>query len=161
MKTILLLVALALVLAAVVFVVYGRERIWDSVAGPTDPGRYDFQTGDRSSSANDALACSIDLCRNPDLTLAVETDQPERVLERIIARLEADDPLARRVDDGSDPLYARFVTYSPVMRFPDAIDIETVALADDRTGIRAYARARIGRKDFGANLKRLEKLFSP
>lgn len=140
------------------FLLYGRENTWALLAGPADPGRYDFRSGRRSSSDNDALACTTGFCQEPDFVVPPRPKTPEQTIDDLAHRLQRIDPLARRVDDGTTPGYARFVTYSPVMRFPDAIDIEAMPTGDG-TAIRAYARARLGRSDFGANLARLKTLL--
>ncbi|WP_394688303.1 DUF1499 domain-containing protein [Hoeflea sp.] len=161
LKTILLssfsLVATALVLFLIVI---GREKSWEMIAGSPDRGPYDFTTATRSPSANDALACSEGLCQNPDFLITAFDDTPESVIERLSQRLLSSDKLARRVDDRNNPAKARFVTYSPTMRFPDMIHLEARALTDGRTGVMAYARAQLGKSDMGKNRARLEALFA-
>ena len=77
-------------------------------------------------------------------------------MDAILARIAAADPTAERVDDGTNPAYARFVARSRLMRFPDTVDIEAVVLDDGRTGLRAYGRAQLGRSDRGVNRARLK-----
>ena len=159
-KTILVIIAILLVLMMVGFLVIGRERSWALLAG--EPGRkaYDFAKAQRSPTENDALACSIGLCPNPDFDVPTRDAAPADTILALERKLLDGDPLARRVDDRSDETRARFVTYSPLMRFPDVIHLEAETLPDGRTGIRAYARAQLGRKDFGKNRARLERLLS-
>lgn len=152
--------ALALALAALAFVIYGRERSWALLAGPHDTGRYDFAAAPRSPTGNDALACSPGLCARADFELPVYENAPEAMVDRLAEQLLAIDPLARRLDDGSAPAYARFVTFSPLMRFPDIIDIKAASTADGRTGLMICARARLGRSDFGKNRERIERLMA-
>lgn len=153
------LVALVLLIAAF-FVIHGRERTWALLTGPNDPGSYDFSAAARRPTGNDALACSPGMCARPDWTLPEYHVGPAVLISRLAATLEAGDRLARRVDDGSDADYARFVTFSPVMRFPDAIDMRAAALPDGATGVEIYARAKLGRSDFGKNRKRIEHLMA-
>ena len=145
---------------ALAFVLIGRERSWELIAGP--PGRepHDFSANQRSPDPNDALACSPGLCQQPDFEIAPMHDAPPIAIERLSQRLLASDPLARRVDDRKDPAKARFVTYSPMFRFPDVIHLEASALKDGRTGVMAYARAQLGTNDLGKNRARLEALFA-
>lgn len=147
-------------LGAVAFVAYGRERTWALLTGPNDQGAYDFARAPRRPTGNDALACTPGLCRSPDMSLPAYDTAPAPLIERLAAHLEATDRLARRVDDGSDPDYARFVTFSPVMRFPDGIDMRAVRLDDGRTGLEIYSRAKLGSKDFGKNRQRVERLMA-
>ncbi|MDP3525315.1 MAG: DUF1499 domain-containing protein, partial [Hoeflea sp.] len=130
------------------------------IAGSPDRGQHDFSAGARSPSPNDALACSPGLCENPDFELAPVDDAPPAAIERLAQRLLAGDSLARRVDDRTDPARARFVTHSPLMRFPDVIHLEARALPDGRTGLMAYAAAQLGSSDMGKNRARLEALFA-
>jgi len=159
LKTIFIGVIALVVAALMAFVLIGRERSWEIIAGSPDRGFYDFATAARSPTENDALACGPGLCGNPDFEIAPVDGAPETVIAELAARLLAIDSLARRVDDEADPLAARFVTYSPLMRFPDVIHLRTTRLADGRTGIMAYARAQLGQKDFRKNRARLETLL--
>lgn len=161
LKTTLLSLLAILAVAALLFVVViGRERTWEMVAGKPDRGPYDFAQAKRSPTSNDALACSEGLCAEPDFKISPFVDSPEAVIEWFTQKLLSTDKLARRVDDGNDPSRARFVTYSPVMRFPDTIDLAARKLPDGRTGLMAYARAQLGKKDLGKNRERLEALFA-
>ncbi|EDQ31467.1 hypothetical protein HPDFL43_13697 [Hoeflea phototrophica DFL-43] len=160
LKTILLSILMLIAIASVLFFyVIGPEKSWEKMAGPPDRGPYDFTTAPRSSTANDALACTEGLYENPDFLIAPFDDAPEIVIERLSQRLLASDELARRVDDRSNPAKARFVTHSPIMRFPDMIHIEARPLPNGRTGVMAYAKAQLGTNDLGKNRERLEALF--
>lgn len=160
LKTILwTLVAVFAIASLLFFVVIGREKSWEMMAGSPDRGPYDFTTADRSPTANDALACTEGLCENPDFAIAAFDDAPEIVIERLTQRLLSSDELARRVDDRSNPAKARFVTHSPIMRFPDMIHLEARPMPDGRTGVMAYAQAQVGTNDLGKNRARLEALF--
>lgn len=148
------------VVAALFFVLYGRERTWELLSGPNDPGRYDFAKALRRSTGNDALACSPGLCAEPDMALPTYDLAPGTLIDRLAGHMTETDSRARRVDDRADPAYARFLTFSPVMRFPDAIDIEAAPANDGRTGLRIYSRAKLGSKDFGKNREHIERLMA-
>ena len=141
------------------FILIGRERSWELIAGSPDTGQYDFDTAQRSATSNDALACSPGLCTDPDFEIGAFDDAPAIAIERLSQRLLASDPLARRVDDRKNPAKARFVTHSPLMRFPDVIHLEARAMPDGRTGIMAYAKAQLGKSDMGKNRDRLKALL--
>jgi uncharacterized protein (DUF1499 family) len=159
-KTILwIFVALVAIASVLFFYVIGPEKSWEMMAGSPDRGPYDFTAAERSSTANDALACTEGLCENPDFLIAAFDDAPEIAIERLSQRLLSSDELARRVDDRSNPAKARFVTHSPIMRFPDMIHLEARPLPNGRTGIMAYAQAQLGTDDLGKNRERLEALF--
>ena len=160
LKTILLVLVSLIGVVLLAFVLIGRERCWELLAGSPDRGQHDFSRGSRSSTPNDALACSSGLCENPDFEIAPVKDAPQVAIEQLSQRLLTMDPLARRVDDRADPARARFVTHSPVMRFPDVIHLEASPLPDGSTGLMAYARAQLGKSDLGKNRARLEALFA-
>ena len=147
------------VLAGIFFVVTGREKNWERIAGSPDRGRLDFANLKRSATANDAIACTDGLRDDCDFTIPIYDEPQQQLSDRLAARIEAVDPLARRVDDGSAPDHLRYVTYSPNMRFPDLINIEIVPLQNGRQGILAHARAQLGRRGFSANRQRLESIF--
>lgn len=150
------LLVLAVVCVAILFFAYGRERSWLLVAGSPDRGRMDLSVVRRSPTANDALACSAGLREDCDFTLPAFGEEPGQLAAKLADRVAAADALARRVDDATDPAHLRFVTYSPLMRFPDLVSFQLVEMPDGKTGIIAYARAQLGRLDFGANRARLE-----
>jgi len=160
MKTLLWSSITLLGVLTLALVLIGRQRGWELIAGPPDHGQYDFAAGRRSPTANDALACTEGLCTDPDFEISAMDGDPASVIERLSQRFAAIDPLARRVDDRRDPAKARFVTYSPMMRFPDVIHLEAVAMPDGRSGLMAYARAQLGKSDFGKNRARLEALLA-
>lgn len=159
LKTIILGVIILIGAVIAAFILVGRERSWELIAGLPDRGPHDFDANRRSPTPNDALACSPGLCAKPDFEIAPVEEAPALAIERLSLRLIASDPLARRVDNRKDPAKARFVTYSPLMRFPDVIHLQARPLPDGRTGLMAYARAQLGTGDGGKNRERLEALF--
>lgn len=150
-------------LAVLALVLYGRERAWERI-GPADLGRVEFDALVRSPSPNDALAATPGLGLDADVALPLYEAPPEAVMaaiDAVIAR-EGAGGRARVVETG--PLLRRVVTRSPLMRFPDTNTIEAVPLGgggegeptEERTALRAYARATVGHADMGANARRLE-----
>ncbi len=148
------------VLMAVVFVAYGREKTWERLAGPADRGQVDLRTVIRRETPNDALAGTVGLRADAEIILPVYAQSAETLLQRFADNIAAVDPLARRIDDGSDGRHMRFVTYSPVLRFPDIVVVQAVDLEQGQTGLLVYAAAQLGRYDFGANRRRLERYLS-
>jgi len=47
------------------------------------------------------------------------------------------------------------IQHTPLLRFPDIVTVEFVALAPDRASLAIYSRARYGRGDFGTNRRRV------
>ncbi|MCI5074296.1 DUF1499 domain-containing protein [Oricola sp.] len=154
------LVAIVAVIAVAVaaFFLYGREQTWALIAGNPDLGPFERTAPARSPRPNDALLCTQGLCDGVkvDAQLPDYAASPEELIASIDAAIRDLGIPVRRVDDGSDPTRARYVTWSPLMRFPDTNAFEAVPLDDGRTGLVAYARAQLGYSDGGANLKRLQ-----
>lgn len=156
---IILAIAILIGLGVLAVVLYGRERLWERLGGPADIGRYDFAEAKRNATPNDALACTAGTCTAPDLTIPDTAGPPAAVVKRLSERLATIEAHVRRVEDRSDPGYARFVVYTPLLRFPDTIDVEVRERAGGSSDIRAYSRSKLGRSDFGTNKKRLAQLF--
>ena len=135
-------------------VIYGRERLWERFA-PTDLGPIDFARIERSASGNDALAASASLSGDPDITLPDYAADAETVLGEIDARISGLGEAVTVVE--RSPTTRRIVTRSRLMRFPDTTVIEAVPLPHGGTGVRAYARASLGKSDLGANEARLRR----
>ena len=155
--TTILLVALA---GLLLFFLWDRDAVWGRIAGPVRSASYDFAAAPRSATGQDALACTPGSCGGtPEIELRVFEDTPEELIARLDARFRQSAEFTRRLDDGSDPASARYLFHSPLIRFPDIIHVKATALPDGRTGLAAYARARLGKLDFGANRKRLERLL--
>ncbi|HEV2189841.1 MAG TPA: DUF1499 domain-containing protein [Stellaceae bacterium] len=47
------------------------------------------------------------------------------------------------------------IQHTPLLRFPDVITVEFVALASDQSSLAIYSQARYGRGDFGTNRRRV------
>ena len=153
---------LAVLLAAGLFFVgYGRAETWALIFGDPDLGHFDRAAPVRTDTPNDALLCTRGLCENVevDTELPDFPGPPARLIEEIDAAMRASGEIYRRVDDGADPARVRYVTFSPLMRFPDTNSFEAVPLEETgRVGLVAYARAEIGRSDLGKNRQRLERI---
>jgi uncharacterized protein (DUF1499 family) len=59
----------------------------------------------------------------------------------------------------TDPEVPRivYIERSPLLRFPDLVTVEFVALGPDRSSIAIYSRSRYGKYDFAKNRKRVER----
>jgi uncharacterized protein (DUF1499 family) len=47
------------------------------------------------------------------------------------------------------------IQHTPLLRFPDIVTVEFVALGPDRSSLAIYSHARYGSGDFGTNRKRV------
>ncbi|MGB7433380.1 MAG: DUF1499 domain-containing protein [Ahrensia sp.] len=155
---ILAVMAVAIIIAASTFVLFGRERTWTAIAGPADLGALDLTTVERTQKPHDALLCSQGLCDavTVDQTLSTYDVSPAELIAALDAAATTVTHHVQRVDDGTDATKARYVARSNLMRFPDTIWLQAVTMDDGRTGLIAYARAQLGYSDLGVNKARLE-----
>lgn len=162
MLTVTFALLVALGVAVLFFVSYGRAATWALVFGDPDLGSFDRSEPVRASRPNDALLCTPGLCDGVavDGELPDYAGPPDRLIAGIDAAMRASDEIHRRVDDTSDTARARYVIWTPVMRFPDTNSFEAVPLQNGRVGLVAYGRAQIGYSDGGVNRRRLEKILS-
>lgn len=150
-------IALALVfLAGAVFMILGPERMWAQF-GPADLGEVDFATLERRASPNDALACLAEFC-------AAKADIPAPVIARpfgdvfhAVQDAVVHEPGLEQVGADVDAGTLRFVQRSPLMGFPDTINVKVVPTADGGSAVLIYSRSQIGRGDMGVNLARVKR----
>lgn len=103
---------------------------------------------------NAFLACSPGYCAataapSPVFALSVDRlakDWAEMIAgENNVIEVE-DEPAAHRLV---------LIQHTPLLRFPDIITVEFIALAPDQSSLAIYSRARYGRSDFGTNRRRV------
>ncbi|MBP0614256.1 DUF1499 domain-containing protein [Jiella mangrovi] len=142
------------------FAIAGPKRIWSWTAGPADQGSVDFATLKRRSAPNDSLACSPGVCREPvDFDLPTYGVSAEALMGRLDRVVEAMGDV-RRVDDGRDARYRRYVFRSRILKFPDTLDARAFGVGGGTTALALYSRSLLGRGDFGVNEKRLRAIAS-
>ena len=134
----------------------GIGRLW-TLFGPADQGPVDFATLMRRRDPNDALVCPGRLCRAvPDIVAPVYALDPETLLgelRRIILASGDAEQVATQAATTGD----RYVVRTPLLRFPDTVDVLVLPQPDGRSTLAIYSRSLVGRGDFGANLKRIRR----
>jgi uncharacterized protein (DUF1499 family) len=160
MRSAVFLIAFAVFLLTAAFVF--RELIYTQLFGSPDPGRSALDTLERPSSPNTyLLADETGASATPDGPALLLRTTPAAALD---AAAEALSGLAetRRVDDGSDERYRRFIVRTPIMRYPDTVEIWAAPAAGKRglIAVSAYSRSQIGHSDLGTNKTRIEAVAS-
>ncbi|MDQ0316678.1 DUF1499 domain-containing protein [Amorphus orientalis] len=147
--------------AAAAFAVVGRERIWRLAAGPADLGAVDFASLEPAPHVNGYVVCPDEFCppRAADETAPVFDVSADRLFT-IVEGVAAREPRTERVDPGGDPLRARYVVRSHLMRFPDTVSVEVVPLGPDRSSVAIFSRANLPGYDWGVNRARVERWLS-
>lgn len=130
---------------------YSPNDFWTHLAGNPDLGPVTFATLKKGPKPNQYLLCPADVCR-----LETPDDEPRTypldataLKQRFLAALSGDN--IEIVEDR--PLGLRFIVRTPLMRFPDTVNVEFL----ERTGgatIALYSRSKLGRSDLGINAKR-------
>ena len=162
MRMVLWIVAIGSIAAAVFFVV-GPGAVWQQVAGNPDLGAQRLESLARTGKPNDALL-------GPTAALAIAPDAATPVFD--IPPVELFDTLITRIDEAgtvmwveSDEaqLYARGITRSPLMAFPDTNHIwvlpvtgENAGPATEQSTLVLYAAAQLGQSDMGKNRERMD-----
>ena len=132
----------------------GPDRVWRLI-GRADLGDVAFETLQRRTSPNDALACPPDLCTAKVDLVPPDFPVPARDLRAAFARAIADEPRVETVADDAPRLTARYIQRSALLRYPDTIVVRFIDRPDGRSTIALYSRSQLGRSDFGVNRARL------
>ena len=138
------------------FFIVGPDRIW-ALVGPPDLGPVVFETLERRTTPNDALACPPDICKARSDLVPPEYAVNARDLRAAFAKVLAAAPrlLAVATDDAT--LTDRYVQRSRLMRYPDTIVVRFLDRPQGRSTIALYSRSQLGRGDMSVNRTRLER----
>ena len=155
-STVLLILAALAAAAVAAFLLAGPARVW-RVFGDPDLGPVVFETLQRRTTPNDALACRPQLCAAAaDIEAPVIPLTPAELFPIVSDAVSAESRLEQVAAD-PDQGTLRFVQRSPLMRFPDTIDVKLVPLAEGGTVVLLYSRSQLGREDMGVNRERIER----
>ena len=156
LKAAAILIAALIILAAAAYFIVGPDRLWAQF-GPSDLGDVDFATLVRRDTPNDALACLPEFC-------AAKADIPAPVIGRPFGDvfLAVQDAVVHeqgleQVDADSGQGTLRFVQRSPLMHFPDTINVKVASTADGGSAVLIYSRSQLGAGDMGVNLARVKR----
>jgi uncharacterized protein (DUF1499 family) len=103
---------------------------------------------------NSFLACPPDFCAAtaaPSPVFAMSADRLSQQWRALMARTTR----VTIVADAPEQHRLVVIEHTKLLRFPDIITVEFVALADDRSSLAIYSRSRYGKGDFGANRQRV------
>jgi uncharacterized protein (DUF1499 family) len=149
-------VALALLAMVGAFIVIGPERIWN-LFGPPDLGDISFETLQRRSTPNDALACPTELCSAKSDILpplfSVSAGDLQLAFSKVIASEQRVTKVAAATQDKTE----RYIQRSRLMGFPDTIVVQFLERPEGRSTLALYSRSQLGRGDFGVNRARIER----
>lgn len=152
-----LVVVVSFVLITLVaLLMMGPDRAWSGFGNP-DLGPVDFQTLERRTSPNDALACPPDFCRaKSDLSppnFAMNARDLRKTMDKVL-ELEPRLTLVHRDDE---TLTDRYVQRTALLQFPDTIVVHYIDRPQGHSTLAIYSRSKIGYSDLGANRARIER----
>jgi uncharacterized protein (DUF1499 family) len=152
--------------SSAVFVLTTKEEsvlayVYELVFGSPDQGSVEFETFSRGAKPNTALACPAGYCTNAkaDFVPPVYSLPEEKLRELITARVLAEPdviPVYRHAAPGQ-PTQDRYVQRTPLMRFPDTINIRFIPLTETSSTLAIFSRSQIGESDLGVNLARIRR----
>jgi uncharacterized protein (DUF1499 family) len=137
----------------------GLDHVWQSIFGSPDLGAVEFKTLVRRQSPNDALICPRDACpvSKPDSEPPV-FPLPASRLRALISEVALSEPNTSLLQSGAEQ--DRYLVRTKLMRYPDTVVAQVIALDEGHATLALYSRSQIGRSDFGVNRKRLERWLS-
>ena len=158
-STLLLILAALAAAAVAAFLLAGPARVW-RVFGDPDLGPVVFETLQRRSTPNDALACPPAMC-----AAAVDIISPRFAvsaadLRLAFARVMATEERIETVSRNDATLEDRYIQRSRLMGFPDTLNVKVIDLGGGQSGIALYSRSQLGKADIGVNKARLERLLA-
>ena len=147
-----------LVLLAMVgaFIFVGPERVWN-LFGPPDLGGVSFETLQRRSTPNDALACPTELCSAKSDIVPALFSVSAGDLQLAFSRVIASEERVTKVEANDSDRTERYIQRTRLMGFPDTIVVRFLERPEGRSTLALYSRSQLGRGDFGVNRGRIER----
>jgi uncharacterized protein (DUF1499 family) len=153
-----LIVIPLLIIAALVaaFFLIGPERVWE-LFGPPDLGPVTFETLERRSTPNDALACPPGICKAQSDLTPPEYETSAKSLRYWFGKAIAAEPRLTAIVSDDAALTDRYIQRSALMRYPDTIVVQFFDRPGGRSTLALYSRSQLGSSDLGVNRARLER----
>jgi uncharacterized protein (DUF1499 family) len=150
------MVAVVAVVVVGVFFMVGPERIW-SLFGSPDLGPVAFETLERRTTPNDALACPENFCKARSDLMPPLFGVDLAALRAAMAKLIASEQRISLVEANDTALTERYIQRSALMQFPDTIVVRYIEQPEGHSTLAIYSRSQLGESDLGVNLARLER----
>lgn len=159
MRMVFWIVALLVIAAATLFLI-GPATLWERIAGDPDMGAQTLGSLERTGKPNDVLL-------GPEEALVIPSDAgtpifdlpPNELFDTLVARVDIAEDI-QWVEQDSEQLYARGITRSPTLQFPDTNHIWVLPAGDNEPPMQShlvlYSAAQLGQSDMGKNRERME-----
>ncbi|MSP50872.1 MAG: DUF1499 domain-containing protein [Alphaproteobacteria bacterium] len=146
--------------AAIAFLVLVAFSMWDD--GPLDwifpvgeVKAIDFKTLERSPKPNQFLMCPSGYCAAQTEAASPVYNVSVEALTSGWDRMIAGEPRLKRLAEDAEKNTVEYVQRTPLMRYPDIISVQFIALGPDRSTLAIYSRLIYGRSDMGVNEARV------
>ncbi len=103
------------------------------------------------------LACPPGYCAAAEARPSPVFDIPWQRLRDYWGEIVADNHRLAAVETDPEARRYAYIERSPLLRFPDIVTVEFVALGPTRSSVAIYSRSRYGKYDFSKNRKRIER----
>ena len=134
----------------------GQNWLWRFGPDP-DLGSVAFETLQRRSTPNDALACPPALCSaRSDMTPPLYRVSVQQ-LQTAFATMIASEPRVVRVASDDATMTGRYVQRTKWLGFPDTIAVRFLDGRDTTSTLALYSRSQFGESDLGVNRARIER----
>ncbi len=125
MLTISAIVAAVAVVRVGVILFVGPERIW-RLFGPPDLGSIEFETLERSTTANNGLVCPPHRCKAESDFTPAHFAVDATALRAAMAKVIAPEPRVSLVESDDATLTDRYIQRSALLNFPDMIVVRYI-----------------------------------
>jgi uncharacterized protein (DUF1499 family) len=154
-----LLVAVALAYAAAAYLL-GRERLLEVVFGRISVQPVDFKTLRLKETPNQFLMCPENYCHaTPDAKSPVWNEPVASLKQRWNGFIDTVPQTDLVESDEAAEIYTYRIR-TPLLRFPDDVTVQFVALDEGRSSLAIYSRSHYGYSDLGTNQRRVDEWIS-
>lgn len=157
------LLAVAVIMGTAVYVSKEESLLaafYEMAFGSPDLGPFDFETAVRSTRPNTALACPKNFCKNAKVdfdpgVFEVSEEKLRDLFTTYVLSQPDVSPVYRHAQPGL-PTQDRYIQRTPLMQFPDTINVRFIPLTENTSTLAIHSQSQIGQSDFGVNLKRIK-----
>ena len=146
--------------AAAAFLALVVVSMWEG--GPLDwifslgkPAAIDFKTLERTPNPNQFLMCPPGYCAAPMERASPVYDVPVAALRAAWVKAVATAPRIVVRGEDAQTQTIDYVQRSALLRYPDLVTVQFIALGTGQSTLAVYSRSIYGRSDFGVNEKRV------
>ncbi len=117
----------------------------------------DFALLELTEKPNQYLVCPPDYCQKAAAHREAPVfDVPAAKLRDAWAKVLADQPRTKTLEEDGASLSYEYVQRSALFRYPDFISVQFVPLNEARSTMAIYSRSKYGYSDLGVNKKRID-----